>query len=86
MTIEDCPGCHHPRKSHDGGSCFHIVDAVTAGGEIHPTLCGFCSWEPFVNHNGIRGWRHVAESEPVMLHDDVSTAAIAEAERILGLR
>lgn len=92
MTIAECPGCGHNRDVHKNGSCYRLVEAVTAGGENHLTLCGYCGWEPMVFDNGTRGWRRV-DQDPGQTDSGVATVeaetleqALLEVSRIMGLR
>lgn len=92
MTIRNCPVCTHDRDVHGDGSCYRLVEAVTAGGETHLTLCGYCGWVPMIFKNGSRGWRHEAgrkveenEHEDTSARDEVA-AAILEVERLLASR
>lgn len=96
MTIAQCPGCKHNREAHKDGSCYRLVEAVTAGGETHLTLCGYCGWVATINENGSRGWRHEAGRKPepgeevdrgeVTVEAETLEQALLEVGRIMGLR
>jgi hypothetical protein len=88
VTIMECPGCRHSRDVHKDGNCYRLVEMVTAGGENHLTLCGYCAWAPIAMDNGTRGWRRVGvdpgQIEGSTVEGETLTAALAEIERIMA--